>query len=578
MIKNNKKGFTLIELLAVIIILGILMIIAIPSVTSYISDSRKEAYIKTAKQVVSGARNLVNEGKLEMYDTNTSYYVPNSCIKIENGVARSPYGDFVEAYVGVTYNGSGYKYYWISVDEVGEGIDEVIESDNLSIDNIKSDLSTLEIDPIPIENTSLILILDENDCNTFYEYEPGPETIDTLYNQMENIFENNGNVALYDRIHQDTLDNSGTKNIYHYKGNSSVNNSNNLIFANLCWKILRTTDTGGIRILYNGFPENNQCLDTRPTNVGYSGYTYVRLNDGEYYYSDDYSYDNSTKKFTLIGNPIKKLWNKTDSSLIGKYVCKTGTTTCSTLYYVDTLYTSTSSYYDVLAATLNGNQSYSQFGKIPYSYYKEPARYVGYMYGDNDDLINHIIENKYDSTIKKMVDLWYEKYLLKYTNYFEDTVFCNDRRLSSNNDLNSTTIYFVNAYIPQYNNTSNFELSCGDEYDRFSISNPKAKLKYPVALTTSQELGLLNSNSARTSSGDFWTMSPYSYNGSGDSYYGGAYVRYAGSDGRVEPSAFDYNRVKTVNGVRPQVSLKPNVKFYKGTGTKDDPYVIYSGK
>ena len=38
---KNKKGFTLIELLAVIIILGILMIIAIPAVTSYIQSSRQ---------------------------------------------------------------------------------------------------------------------------------------------------------------------------------------------------------------------------------------------------------------------------------------------------------------------------------------------------------------------------------------------------------------------------------------------------------------------------------------------------------------------------------------------------------
>ena len=65
----NKKGFTLIELLAVIIILGILMIIAIPSVTTYINDSRKSAYVDTAKEIISGARNLVNSGELEMYDT-----------------------------------------------------------------------------------------------------------------------------------------------------------------------------------------------------------------------------------------------------------------------------------------------------------------------------------------------------------------------------------------------------------------------------------------------------------------------------------------------------------------------------
>jgi len=45
---KKRNGFILIELLAVIIILGIHMIIAIPSVTSY--------YIDTAKEIVSGAR------------------------------------------------------------------------------------------------------------------------------------------------------------------------------------------------------------------------------------------------------------------------------------------------------------------------------------------------------------------------------------------------------------------------------------------------------------------------------------------------------------------------------------------
>ena len=54
------------------------MIIAIPSVTKYISDSRKEAYVDTAKEIVSGTRNVVNEGKLGIYDTNTTYYIPDT--------------------------------------------------------------------------------------------------------------------------------------------------------------------------------------------------------------------------------------------------------------------------------------------------------------------------------------------------------------------------------------------------------------------------------------------------------------------------------------------------------------------
>ncbi len=139
----NKKGFTLIELLAVIIILGILMIIAIPSVTRYINDSRKSAYVNTAKQVANAAKNLVNSGELEMYDTSVAYYIPNTCIRVENGEkAKSPYGEFVDdrTYVVVTYDGQGYDYYWVSLDETGIGVKEPISIDRLNEDNIESNL------------------------------------------------------------------------------------------------------------------------------------------------------------------------------------------------------------------------------------------------------------------------------------------------------------------------------------------------------------------------------------------------------------------------------------------------------
>jgi prepilin-type N-terminal cleavage/methylation domain-containing protein len=142
---QKKKGFTLIELLAVIIILGILMIIAIPSVTSYISDSRKNAYIDTAKEIVGGARNVVNEGRLGMYDTNTTYYIPADYIKTENA-SKSPYGEFTEAYVGVVYDGTGYKYYWISTDDAGQGVPNLTLADKLETDDIVSDLKSEDID------------------------------------------------------------------------------------------------------------------------------------------------------------------------------------------------------------------------------------------------------------------------------------------------------------------------------------------------------------------------------------------------------------------------------------------------
>ena len=135
--KKSKVAFTLIELLAVIIILGILILIAIPSVTKYISDSRKETYIDTARQYVKGAVNLTNQGKLDMFDTDTTYYIPSTCIKLESG-GDSPYGKFDPAYVIVTYDNESYNYYWLSRDVQGMGIDNVTLSDKLDANMIKS--------------------------------------------------------------------------------------------------------------------------------------------------------------------------------------------------------------------------------------------------------------------------------------------------------------------------------------------------------------------------------------------------------------------------------------------------------
>ena len=61
-----KKGFTLIELLAVIIILGVLMIIAIPAITKIIQNAREDTAINSVKTFVKEDENQ-NKYIYELY-------------------------------------------------------------------------------------------------------------------------------------------------------------------------------------------------------------------------------------------------------------------------------------------------------------------------------------------------------------------------------------------------------------------------------------------------------------------------------------------------------------------------------
>ena len=156
---RNKKGFTLIELLAVIIILGILMIIAIPAVTEYISSSRKSAYITTASRYIDGVRNKINAAEIPVYDKETTYYIPGSCVSMEKG-GKSPYGDWKEYYVVVTYDGTGYDYYWTSRDETNTGI-YLTYQDLLDVDRIENNVTSISTN-IGVGDREKILLLKDS--------------------------------------------------------------------------------------------------------------------------------------------------------------------------------------------------------------------------------------------------------------------------------------------------------------------------------------------------------------------------------------------------------------------------------
>ena len=126
---KNKKGFTLIELLEVIVILGLLMAIAIQSVTKYITQSRKKTVVSTIGNYISATVNEVNDLTYTFTGNNTVYAVPIECIALERG-GTNPFGHWLHAndaywaYVLVQYDDetSSYTYGYTFKDSAGYGL------------------------------------------------------------------------------------------------------------------------------------------------------------------------------------------------------------------------------------------------------------------------------------------------------------------------------------------------------------------------------------------------------------------------------------------------------------------------
>ena len=282
-----------------------------------------------------------------------------------------------------------------------------------------------------------------------------------------------------------------------------------------------------------------------PAYVGYmynTVYTYSgksMSSQSNIVFGNSFTYANGT--YTLTDTKTVATWSSGYNTINNNhYTCMTTGTTCSSInyvYYAD----SEGAYYITLT---NGKSVNDALNEMLYA----------------DDV------NKNDSTIKTYIDSWYENNLKTYKDYLEDTVFCNYRSMnneSSNgwnpNGGNTSTILEFKNY-----NTNNQSLVCANETDRFSMSNPKAKLKYPIGLLSLPELKLAGYGSSHyyNNGQEVWLAYP------SDLYNNSTYVGLTGSGG------FVVNFANDSNGVRPSVSLKPNTYFSSGDGSFTNPFVI----
>ena len=212
--------------------------------------------------------------------------------------------------------------------------------------------------------------------------------------------------------------------------------------------------------------------------------------------------------------------------------------------------------------------------------------YVGYKYGTTGSLENNRL-NTNDSTIKTYIDNWYKNNLTSYTKYLsKDAVYCNDRNLASGQTYSTTeSFYYAPAYrdnLPSYN--------CTNISDAFSVNNEKAKLNYPIALMTVDEIffaGGLSSTSktwyyynsdntnsstgSNTSSITNWKLMSPSKTGCVYIVYNGDYN---GAGNTLSGTPFNVESVDVPNSVRPVISIDKCAIVKSGDGSPSNPYEI----
>ena len=163
----NKKGFTLVELLAVIVIMGILMMVAIPSISRVIENSRKDTFVDIAKSYANAAKTLWTADTLTCEGTVASavddgdYYILINTtesartmlpVLVDQG-GKSSWGNrdvngYVRVHVETVTDNNGEPKrtttFYVSLSDGTHGLIDngSMTSDNLKKGNVKMDLSS----------------------------------------------------------------------------------------------------------------------------------------------------------------------------------------------------------------------------------------------------------------------------------------------------------------------------------------------------------------------------------------------------------------------------------------------------
>jgi hypothetical protein len=395
--------------------------------------------------------------------------------------------------------------------------------------------------------------------------------------------------------------------IHYYRGEVD----NNVVFAGYCWKIIRTTETGGIKLIYNGTPSSTGTCNTpganasafkskfNPVNysraVGYSGYMnndltgtakdfVYRSRTSSSLFGNSVTYDTSTQKYTLVDTKTLGELIDTETDLASHhYYCKDASATCTEVYYVVSIYGNRT------ADNPDDDAVYSI--KLTNGKTIEDLLEASII-GEHTDI------NKNSSTLKTSLDNWYTNNFVNYTPYLENTIYCNDRTINDwagfnpngTKSLQDSTLFYDVFYRAAQGKPTH---ECR-QVDSFTLSTANGgtegygnnKLKYPVGIITTDEVVYAGATQNHANRNHFlyldgasyatYTMSAYSHNSDGSSSGWQIYATYdyTAQGGPDYSGSINGGYMHTSLGIRPVISLKNNMSYGKGDGTANNPYVI----
>ena len=264
----------------------------------------------------------------------------------------------------------------------------------------------------------------------------------------------------------------------------------------------------------------------------------------------------------------------------GLYYTSTNTENNKTTYYfrgaVENNYVSFAGFYwRIVRINEDGSirviHAYPEIGSSKFnSGSNNDNAYVGYMYGTpSSSTYSATHANINDSTIKGVIDTWYENNLINYSLYLADAGFCGDRSIYNGLGYGANTTYYgpynrlIDNKIPQF--------SCPQSNDLYTTSSSNKgnkALDYPIGLITADEVAYAggvfdsdNMDSYLNTPDSFWTMSPLDFWDFAEEFV----IAYGG--------LFSYDASEDL-WVHPVINLKSTVEITSGDGTSSNPYVI----